>query len=264
MTFGGVVPEIKRFDYEVSYVDQSRIYGLDNNGKLYNKKKIKIKKRSGDDKLTNKEYVKKLDTAIPQLSAIVPVPNKTSNLHSIDTSKNDGISVKTELDSFDILNINSEEEVAFTIHKLPSLLDIHFKRLELENIQKLSTSIKPSERSTIKYSKEITEIAPQLIKLWKNYIADFQKQINKYNLPKDFPMPNFLKNNYNESDGKNINYYQEKDKLKSLNLTTTLIGSLIEESTKIGLIHSLKKEYHIHRQCFIIENKLQKKEKCNS
>ncbi|CEF65954.1 Hypothetical protein SRAE_2000062800 [Strongyloides ratti] len=254
MIFGGIVPDIQRLDYEISYVDPKRIYGIDNGGKLYTKNGMNHILGSGDNEKIEKKSLKEIDTTSIKSTITTFISDETLNIHSHQTSNDNLMSIMTESCTSNVSTKSLKEQSDSNVYQLSTPINVQFKRLHLEDIQKLNTPIKPLEQTIKEYSKEITEMTPKVIEAWKSYTTNFQELIKKCNLPENFPMPNTFKDHYEETNDVEINCYQENDKLESLNLITTLIGPLIEEPTSIGMTFSLKKEFDMYHQAYITRN----------
>uniref|UniRef100_A0A0K0DUB6 Uncharacterized protein n=1 Tax=Strongyloides stercoralis TaxID=6248 RepID=A0A0K0DUB6_STRER len=257
MSFGGVVPEIKKLDYEVPYVDPARIYGLDNGGKVYQKNKSAELKgleknhflgsgdceSNGSKMNLNKTQMDRSECSLKS-SVSQNIPEITRNKYKTLPCTESNISIQHNK------NINSS--LSFKSLQTPST-NKSLNNINLEELKKFNTPIKPPDIQMEKNSIKTSNTTPRFNKTWKNCRTNLQRKITKTKLPKTFTIPNFFKNNNRINNDKNINNYQESCELKELHLPTTILNPIIEKPQTIGGIQSLKEEFQMYRECYKIQ-----------
>uniref|UniRef100_A0A0N4ZIL7 Uncharacterized protein n=1 Tax=Parastrongyloides trichosuri TaxID=131310 RepID=A0A0N4ZIL7_PARTI len=257
MVFGGVVPEIKRLDYEIPYIEPGRIYGVDSKGNIH--KKDKNIEPKGIENINNfliggddgRNVVNEEKPNILEHSTNIKKINDSNINYNIGDYKDKHYGILHKETNTPLNHVESSIVIPQSTSLDISTLNESVKALELEKLKIISTPIKPPEIPLEEYSKEIAEMTPKLMDAWKTYKTNVQEQMKKAKLPKQFNLPKIFKNNkHNNIDV--INHYQD-NKLKSLGLSSTTLGPIIEEPQTIGITHSLINEFQMYRESFKIQ-----------
>ncbi|CEF69294.1 Hypothetical protein SRAE_2000394400 [Strongyloides ratti] len=258
LTFGGVVPEIKKLDYEVPYVDPSRIYGVDSGGKVYQKNTSTepqgLKNNhflgSGDCD-TNKfsENLTKIGSSKVESLPSNPISQRNLDLN-INKNRNKYETLPcTRLHTSMQFNRNMNSSLPSTSLGISSINE-SMKNTKLDDLKNFITPIKPQDKQVEVYSKVVPNKTPRLNKTWRNYRINVQKKIGKAKFRNTFTIPKFLKNQEKIKNDNDIHIYQDKKELKELCLPTTILNPIIDEPQKLGVAKSLKEEFEMYRQCY--------------
>uniref|UniRef100_A0A0N5BBD2 Uncharacterized protein n=1 Tax=Strongyloides papillosus TaxID=174720 RepID=A0A0N5BBD2_STREA len=239
MEFGGVVPVVRRLDYEVPYVDPKRIYGFDGNGKGF----IKSHTLGGRD------------SARKDCENTTQYSSSVSNVTEVIKLISDNVSNKAEILSCDetstLISSTTISEDLNNDHKnTPTSPLGRYNVLKLEKLRSLNTPIRPPGTPIEDYSKEIAALAPKLMEVWREYTTNIHKEIQSLEIPLCFQTPSNSGNREEKND--DITRYQ--DKLDNLDLTRTFLGPFIEEPPTIGISHSLKEEFKMYRDYHRMDN----------
>uniref|UniRef100_A0A0K0F1Y9 Enkurin domain-containing protein n=1 Tax=Strongyloides venezuelensis TaxID=75913 RepID=A0A0K0F1Y9_STRVS len=267
MTFGGVVPEIKRLDYEIPYVDPARIYGFGSNATNHQKNNFTVLKKNeknhllggGDcETISVKDSIKEVETSKIEKSIVPTISQKSLEL-SVSNLMNDGNTYGK------LPNINQNTSIKSIRDKDLSLLSTQINistfhesldPIKFEELQKFSTPIRLPEKQVEEHSKQIVKRTPRLMNTWTSYKTNIRKQIKKPKLPGSLKMPNVFRNQAGIKTKVAIKYYQDEEENKPLVVTTNVPRLMVDEPVKLGVINSLKEEFEMYRKCYKIQKEV--------
>uniref|UniRef100_A0A0N5BD73 Enkurin domain-containing protein n=1 Tax=Strongyloides papillosus TaxID=174720 RepID=A0A0N5BD73_STREA len=267
MTFGGVVPEIKRLDYEIPYVDPARIYGFGSNANNHQKNNFTVIKKNeknhilgGGDcgTISAKESTKEVETSRIEKSIVPTISQKSLELN-VSNIMNDGNKYGK------LPNINQNTSINSIRDKNLSLLSTQINAssfhesldpIKLKELQKFSTPITLPEKQVEEHSKQIVKRTPRLMNTWKSYRTNIHRQIKRPKLPGSLKMPNIFRNQARIKNNVAIKNYPDKEKEKQLVMTTNVPCLIVDEPVKLGVINSLKEEFEMYRKCYKIQKEV--------
>uniref|UniRef100_A0A0K0G2C1 Reverse transcriptase domain-containing protein n=1 Tax=Strongyloides venezuelensis TaxID=75913 RepID=A0A0K0G2C1_STRVS len=240
MEFGGVLPVVRRLDYEVPYVDPKRICGFDGNGKSF----IKSQTLGGGNSVRD-DCGNTINGDTTQYSSSAFNFTEVLNLIS------DNVNNEVEILSYDetstpISSTTISEDLNGGYENTPTPVFGRYNVLKLEKLRSLNTPIRPPGIPLQDYSKEIATLAPKLMEVWREYTSNIQKEIVSLEISLSFQTPD-IGGNIERKDNV-IACYQ--DKLDNLELPRTFLGPLIEEPSTIGMTHSLKENFKMYRDYY--------------